>query len=360
MLFVQKLPALEPEMKGALRKHIIRKRRRLKQEQEQDAIEKRLKKEKESKHIQDAMTLDQIRDQLSVLETKLLSLRNEKHSLFVQLKQVLNDDNSKRKKQKSAPKSSDLSHTKPIHEDDDGASKCVIVKKEPLQEHQCTSRHFHGLEQNRLVHNLSDSEFSLSHNNGPSYIREANYNPSTSKRAYLLDPCVNGQITAQVASGNDLIEPRQSEQFVPTIIQPQMRNYNHHNNLTNLQGFPHYLMINNNISTQVPLATGFNPQPLDLNAHRLEYMLNHQKQSGIPIANLGPLYTTITPHILSGAPASGGLSNIRSHQANPLTLPDQLHINPSSNLAQFAPQVSTNVPYPMVNFLQFTDRHLHQ
>lgn len=101
MIFVQKLPTLEPEMKGALRSHIIRKRQRLKQELEQDAIEKRLKREKELKQLQDAMTLDQIKEQLSVLEKKLETLRDEKHNLFVQLKQVLNEDNSRRKQQKS-------------------------------------------------------------------------------------------------------------------------------------------------------------------------------------------------------------------------------------------------------------------
>lgn len=98
-MFVQKLPALEPEMRGALRNHVIRKRRRLKQELEQDAIEKRMKKERELKKIQDEMTLDQIKEQLQALEKKLESLRSEKHDLFVQLKQVLNDKNSKRKPQ---------------------------------------------------------------------------------------------------------------------------------------------------------------------------------------------------------------------------------------------------------------------
>lgn len=88
-------------MKGALRTHIMRKRQRLKQELEQDAIEKRMRKEKELKRIQDAMTLDQIKEQLSVLEKKLESLKNEKHTLFVQLKQVLSDGNNKRKQDDS-------------------------------------------------------------------------------------------------------------------------------------------------------------------------------------------------------------------------------------------------------------------
>lgn len=84
-------------MRGALRSHIIKKRNRLKQELEQDAIEKRLKKERELKRIQDAMTLDQIKEQLSSLEKRLENLKSEKHNLFLQLKQVLNEGNSKRK-----------------------------------------------------------------------------------------------------------------------------------------------------------------------------------------------------------------------------------------------------------------------
>lgn len=97
MITIQKLPSLGPEMRGALRKHIMRKRQRLKQEMEQDAIEKRLKREREQERIQDAMTLDQIKEQLSNLEKRLETLRSEKHDLFVQLKQVLNEGNSKRK-----------------------------------------------------------------------------------------------------------------------------------------------------------------------------------------------------------------------------------------------------------------------
>lgn len=92
-------------MRGALKKYIMRKRQRLKQELEQDAIEKRLKREKELKQVQDAMTLDQIKEQLSTLEKRLETLRNEKHDLFVQLKQVLNEDNTRRKQHESDRKS---------------------------------------------------------------------------------------------------------------------------------------------------------------------------------------------------------------------------------------------------------------
>lgn len=85
-------------MRQALKQHILRKRQRLKQEIEQEAIEKRLKREKELKQIHDTMTLDQIKEQLTSLEKKLTSLRDEKHNLFVQLKQVLSGDSSRKNK----------------------------------------------------------------------------------------------------------------------------------------------------------------------------------------------------------------------------------------------------------------------
>lgn len=99
MIFIHKLPTVEPEMRNALRSHIFRKRQRLKQELEQDAIEKRLRREKEVRQLQDAMTLDQIKEQLSSLEKRLESLKDEKHDLFVQLKQVLNEDDARRKQE---------------------------------------------------------------------------------------------------------------------------------------------------------------------------------------------------------------------------------------------------------------------
>lgn len=99
MIFTQKLPPLSSKMKEALKSHVIRKRRRLKQEMEQDAIERRMKKEAELKQIQDAMTLDQIKEQLSKLEERLETLKGEKHYLFVQLKQVLTENTNATKQQ---------------------------------------------------------------------------------------------------------------------------------------------------------------------------------------------------------------------------------------------------------------------
>lgn len=133
MLFVQKLPAIEPQIRDALKCHIMRKRQRLKQELEQDAIEKRLKREKELKRSQNEMTLDQVKDSLDMLEKKLESLKEEKHHLFVKLKQLLNEDSSKRKQNeslepRSREKSSlDAQRDTPINE----TVPCTVAKSTP-------------------------------------------------------------------------------------------------------------------------------------------------------------------------------------------------------------------------------------
>lgn len=116
MTFIRKLPTLKPEMRGALRNHIIRKRQRLKQELEQEAIEKRLRREKELKRVQDAMTLDQIKEQLSALEKKLETLRDEKHHLFVQLKQLLSEENTRRKQVEDTQQPTSVEQQKPYQQ----------------------------------------------------------------------------------------------------------------------------------------------------------------------------------------------------------------------------------------------------
>lgn len=70
-------------------------------EQEQDAAMERHRREQELKRKRDALSLEEIRDQLLHLEKRLKSLKDEKNELFLQLKKVLNED-EKRKKQRDA------------------------------------------------------------------------------------------------------------------------------------------------------------------------------------------------------------------------------------------------------------------
>lgn len=65
-------------------------------EQEADAEEERLRKERELQQKQDVMTLGETREQISTLENELRKLKEEKHQLFLQLKKVLNEDDRRR------------------------------------------------------------------------------------------------------------------------------------------------------------------------------------------------------------------------------------------------------------------------
>jgi len=83
----------------ALRHHIIKQRKR-KQDEEGKAEEyERLKRERENKKKQEANSLEETKEQIGKLEEKLTNLKEEKHQLFLTLKKVLNEDDSRRRKE---------------------------------------------------------------------------------------------------------------------------------------------------------------------------------------------------------------------------------------------------------------------
>lgn len=61
-------------------------------ELEADAEVERQRKERERQEKQNSMTLSETREQISVLESRLSELKEEKHQVFLQLKKVLNED----------------------------------------------------------------------------------------------------------------------------------------------------------------------------------------------------------------------------------------------------------------------------
>lgn len=85
----------------ALKTIIVRERERKRQEEEMaDKIVERRKQEQEKlrkKREAESLTLEQTKEQINTLESKLVSLRAEKHDLFLQLKKVLNETESRRK-----------------------------------------------------------------------------------------------------------------------------------------------------------------------------------------------------------------------------------------------------------------------
>ncbi|KAL1415773.1 hypothetical protein MTO96_028909 [Rhipicephalus appendiculatus] len=105
-------PKMSIAMWAALKNHIMRQREKKKQEQEADAATERVRRERELKRRQDAMTLEEIRDQVQQSEKKLATLKDEKHQLFMQLKKVLHeDDTRKRALVKEANEMAALNHS---------------------------------------------------------------------------------------------------------------------------------------------------------------------------------------------------------------------------------------------------------
>jgi len=83
----------------ALRNHIIQERKR-KQDEEGKAEEfERLRREREHKKKQEANSLEETKEQISKFEEKLNSLKDEKHQLFLTLKKVLNEDETRKRKE---------------------------------------------------------------------------------------------------------------------------------------------------------------------------------------------------------------------------------------------------------------------
>lgn len=68
-------------------------------EQEAEVEEERLRKEREERDRQDAMTLGETNEQIQLMSTRLEELKGEKQQLFLHLKKVLNEDEIRKKQQ---------------------------------------------------------------------------------------------------------------------------------------------------------------------------------------------------------------------------------------------------------------------
>jgi len=83
----------------ALRSHIISERKRKLEEEVKSEEYERLKKEREHRKKQEATSLEETKEQIVELEKKLASLKDDKHMLFLTLKKVLNEDDSRRRRE---------------------------------------------------------------------------------------------------------------------------------------------------------------------------------------------------------------------------------------------------------------------
>jgi len=85
----------------SLRSHIMRERQEQKKEEEKNEQFEKKKKEMEKRKKQEASSLEMTKEQIGDLEEKLSSLKKEKHQLFLTLKKVLNEDETRRRKDNS-------------------------------------------------------------------------------------------------------------------------------------------------------------------------------------------------------------------------------------------------------------------
>ena len=94
-------PKMPAKTWSALRTHILADRKKRLEKEGKIKEEERLKRERESRKKQQANNLEETKEQISMLEDKLSSLKEEKHQLFLTLKKVLNEDDVRRKKETS-------------------------------------------------------------------------------------------------------------------------------------------------------------------------------------------------------------------------------------------------------------------
>jgi len=98
---IHERPKMPARTWSALRSHIIAERRKKQEEEGKLEEEERMKREREHKKKQEANNLEETKEQISLLEEKLTSLKEEKHQLFLTLKKVLNEDDVRRRKESS-------------------------------------------------------------------------------------------------------------------------------------------------------------------------------------------------------------------------------------------------------------------
>ncbi|CAL4060701.1 unnamed protein product [Meganyctiphanes norvegica] len=92
-------PKTSRAMWESLKEHILKDRKRKKEELEADAEEKRIQKEMENRKKQHVMSLEETREKISQKEQELLELKSQKHQLFQELKVVLNEDATRKRQQ---------------------------------------------------------------------------------------------------------------------------------------------------------------------------------------------------------------------------------------------------------------------
>ncbi|CAM2110648.1 G protein pathway suppressor 2 isoform X5 [Caretta caretta] len=99
-------PKLSSAMARALHRHVMVERERKRQEEEEvdKMMEQKMREEQErrrKKEMEERMSLEETKEQISKLGERLQALQEEKHQLFLQLKKVLHEEEKRRRKEQS-------------------------------------------------------------------------------------------------------------------------------------------------------------------------------------------------------------------------------------------------------------------
>ncbi|KAH8390963.1 hypothetical protein KR215_002882 [Drosophila sulfurigaster] len=88
------------KLRGSLKGFILADRQRRQEEYERQVEELRLRREQEARERENNLSLEDTRGQITRLDEQLADLHQKKHQLVVQLKKVLNDDETRKKQAK--------------------------------------------------------------------------------------------------------------------------------------------------------------------------------------------------------------------------------------------------------------------
>ncbi|EDW57280.2 G protein pathway suppressor 2 isoform X3 [Drosophila virilis] len=88
------------KLRGSLKGFILADRKRRQEEYERQCEELRLRREREARERENNLSLADTRGEISRLDEQLADLHHKKHQLVVQLKKVLNDDETRKKQAK--------------------------------------------------------------------------------------------------------------------------------------------------------------------------------------------------------------------------------------------------------------------
>ena len=298
MIAIKPVGEMDPAMRLALKNHIIRKRQQSKQELEQDAIEKRLKREKEAKRKQDAMTLDQLKEQLSHLEKKIDNLKNEKHFLFAQLKQTVPCEPPRKKmntnQQPATMATPNANNTNNINSQPTAPSSPSSTPANIAQQHQ--HQHSQPLQQQQ---NLAQNPIRVKQNSSPK-------TPPINQHGQLPLPAPPSSIHNPTHPASN-VSPQQTLSSSPPPPQPPP------------PGPPGRQPSPFASHSQPPQST-----PIQLAPH----MTNPYLYPGLP-PNLGPQPT-------SAAAAASMQANLIANQQNLMRTPPPQNLNSMFNQAAFS------------------------